>query len=95
MKDPNWKPDYGPDEPHPTAGATVIGARKILIAYNVNLKGRDLKVAQNIAKHVRFRDGGLRFVKALGFDLESKNMVQVSMNLTDYEKTPYSWLTKT
>lgn len=88
MKDPNWKPDYGPDEPHPTAGATVIGARKILIAYNVNLKGRDLKVAQNIAKHVRFRDGGLRFVKALGFDLESKNMVQVSMNLTDYEKTP-------
>ncbi len=88
MKDPNWKPDYGPDEPHPTAGATVIGARKILIAYNVNLKGRDLKAAQRIAKHVRFRDGGLRFVKALGFDLESKNMVQVSMNLTDYEQTP-------
>ncbi len=88
MKDPNWKPDYGPDEPHPTAGATVIGARKILIAYNVNLKGRDLKAAQRIARHVRFRDGGLRFVKALGFDLESKNMVQVSMNLMDYEQTP-------
>jgi glutamate formiminotransferase len=88
MKDPNWKPDYGPDEPHPTAGATVIGARKILIAYNVNLKGRDIRAAQRIARHVRFRDGGLRFVKALGFDLESKNMVQVSMNLTDYEGTP-------
>ncbi|MEO0215125.1 MAG: glutamate formimidoyltransferase [candidate division WOR-3 bacterium] len=88
MKDPNWKPDYGPDEPHPTAGATVIGARKILIAYNVNLKSQDLNAAKRIAKHIRFRDGGLRFVKALGFELATKNMVQVSMNLTDFEGTP-------
>ncbi len=88
MRDPNWKPDYGPDEPHPTAGATVIGARKILIAYNVNLNSKDLKAAKRIARHIRFRNGGLRYVKSLGFDLPTKGMVQVSMNLTDYEQTP-------
>ncbi len=88
MKDPNWKPDYGPDTPHPTAGATVIGARKILVAYNVNLNSRNLKAAKRIARHVRAKTGGLAFVKALGFDLPTKDMVQVSMNLVDYEKTP-------
>ncbi len=88
MRDPNWKPDYGPDTPHPTAGATVVGARKILVAYNVNLNSRDLKAAKRIARRVRARTGGLAFVKALGFDLPTKNMVQVSMNLVDYERTP-------
>jgi len=88
MKDPNWKPDYGPDTPHPTAGAVVIGARKLLVAYNVNLASRNLKAAKRIARHVRAKTGGLAFVKALGFDLPSKDMVQVSMNLTDYERTP-------
>ncbi|NPB04276.1 MAG: glutamate formimidoyltransferase [Thermotogae bacterium] len=88
MKDPNWKPDYGPDTPHPTAGAVIIGARKLLVAYNVNLASRNLKAAKRIARHVRAKTGGLAFVKALGFDLPTKEMVQVSMNLTDYGKTP-------
>ena len=86
--DPGRKPDFGPAELHPTAGATVIGARKILIAYNVNLGTRDLSVAKQIAKRVRARGGGLAFVKALGFELKERGLVQVSMNLVDYKKTP-------
>jgi glutamate formiminotransferase/formiminotetrahydrofolate cyclodeaminase len=86
--DPEREPDFGPKELHPTAGAVVIGARKFLIAYNVNLGTTDLKIAKAIAKRVRARGGGLAFVKALGFDLRERGMVQVSMNLVDYEKSP-------
>ncbi|MDD4922591.1 MAG: glutamate formimidoyltransferase [Bacteroidales bacterium] len=87
MKNPFWKPDFGPGTPHPTAGATVIGARNFLVAYNVNLRSNDLDIAKAIAKKVRHIGGGLRFCKAMGVDLKEKNMVQVSMNLTDFTKT--------
>jgi glutamate formiminotransferase len=87
-KDPERKPDFGPDELHPTAGATVIGARMPLVAYNVNLGTDDVEIAKKIAKAIRYKDGGLRFVKALGFEIKERGIVQVSMNLTNYEKTP-------
>ena len=86
-KDPSKEPDYGPNRIHPSAGATAIGARPILIAYNVDLGTQDLSAAKKIARQVRERDGGLPRVKALGFDLKDRNMVQVSMNLTDYNLT--------
>ena len=73
---------------HPTAGATVVGARPPLIAYNVNLNTNDIEIARKIARAVRGRDGGLRYVKALGFELKDRGIVQVSMNLVDYEQTP-------
>lgn len=85
---PDRKPDFGPLEVHPSAGATAIGARFPLVAYNVYLHSSDLKVAQAIAKAVRFSGGGLRYVKALGFEIKDRNQVQVSMNLTNYEGTP-------
>lgn len=88
IKKPEWKPDFGPDEVHPTAGVTVIGARMPLIAFNVNLGTSDIRVANLIAKAVRHSTGGLRFVKAMGVALQDRNIVQVSMNLTDYKKTP-------
>lgn len=87
MNDPLWKPDFGPAFPHPTAGATIIGARNFLVAYNVNLRSSDLAIARSIAQKVRHIGGGLRFCKAMGVDLKEKNMVQVSMNLTDFTKT--------
>lgn len=87
MEDTLWKPDFGPDVPHPTAGATIIGARNYLVAYNVNLHSDKLEIAQAIAKRVRHIGGGLRFCKAMGVKLKDRNMVQVSMNLTDYTKT--------
>ena len=77
-------PDEGPRTIHPTAGATAVGARIPLIAYNVNLKTRDLGIAKEIAKTIRASSGGLSNVKALGFDLADRGLVQVSMNLTDY-----------
>jgi glutamate formiminotransferase len=85
---PARAPDFGRAEVHPTAGATVVGARPPLIAYNVNLGTSDLKIAKRIAKAVRHRDGGLRYVKALGFALKDRGIVQVSMNLTNYQGTP-------
>lgn len=84
---PDRRPDFGPPKMHPTAGATVVGARPILIAYNVNLATRDIRVARRIAKAVRESDGGLPAVRAKGFDLADKGLVQVSMNLVDYRKT--------
>lgn len=87
MKSPEWKPDFGPERPHPTAGATVIGARMPLVAYNVNLNTDKLAIAEAIAKKVRHVGGGLRFCKAMGVELTDRNIVQVSMNLTDYTKT--------
>jgi glutamate formiminotransferase/formiminotetrahydrofolate cyclodeaminase len=86
--DPERAPDFGRPEVHPTAGATVVGVRAPLIAYNVNLATTDVKVAERVAKAVRFRDGGFRFAKALGFAVKEKGCVQVSVNMTDYTRTP-------
>jgi glutamate formiminotransferase/formiminotetrahydrofolate cyclodeaminase len=83
---PARKPDFGEARVHPTAGATVVGARKVLIAYNVFLNTPDVDVAKKIAKAVRFSSGGLRFVKGAGFLV--RGLAQVSMNLTDFEQTP-------
>jgi glutamate formiminotransferase len=88
MATAGWAPDFGPSTPHPTAGATVIGARLPLIAYNINLATDRLDVAQNIASAIRQSSGGYRFVKAIGIPLAERGIVQVSMNLTNYEKTP-------
>lgn len=88
MADPEWKPDYGPSRPHPTGGAVVVGARAPLIAYNVNLGTSDLALADRIAKAIRHVSGGYRFVKAMGVKLEERGIVQVSINMTNYEKTP-------
>ncbi len=86
--EPVWAPDFGPRHLHPTAGATVVGARPPLIAYNVNLQTDDLAVAKAIAKTVRFSSGGLPYLKAIGLELTSRHLVQVSMNLTNFEETP-------
>ena len=87
LKDPRWKPDEGPDQFNPKSGATIVGARFPLIAYNVNLKTMDLSLAKEIAKKVRFKDGGFPHVRAMGVDLKEKGLVQVSMNLTNYRVT--------
>ena len=87
MKQPEWKPDFGPDKPHPTAGASVIGARKPLIAFNVNLNTNNFEIAEKIAKKIRFSSGGLPYCKAMAVNLKEKNLMQVSMNLTDYTQT--------
>jgi len=83
-----WTPDFGPRRAHPTAGACIVGARMPLIAFNINLATTRLDVARKIATAVRFSSGGLRFVKAMGVTLDGREAVQVSMNLTNYEKTP-------
>jgi glutamate formiminotransferase / 5-formyltetrahydrofolate cyclo-ligase len=88
MSTPDWSPDYGPTRPHPTAGASVMGARMPLIAYNINLATNRLDVAKKIAAAIRFSSGGFRYVKAMGVALEDRGIVQVSINLTNYEKTP-------
>ena len=88
MQTPGWAPDYGPPEPHPSAGASVIGARMPLIAYNINLNTDRVEVAKKIAAAIRHSSGGLRYVKAAGFMLEDRRIAQVSMNLTNYQKTP-------
>ena len=88
MSKPEWAPDYGPPVPHPSAGASVIGARMPLIAYNINLATNRLEVAKKIAAAIRYSSGGFRYVKAMGIALEDRGIVQVSMNLTNYEKTP-------
>ena len=84
---PDRAPDIGAPKLHETAGAIAIGARPFLIAFNVNLGTNDVSIARGIARKVRERDGGLPFVKALGFELRARGLVQVSMNLTDYERT--------
>jgi len=88
MRAPEWAPDFGPATPHPSAGATVVGARMPLIAYNINLATDRLDVAKKIAAAIRQSSGGFRYVKAAGFRLENRGIVQVSMNLTNFEKTP-------
>jgi len=88
LQNPDRAPDVGDARLHPTAGATVVGARKFLIAYNVNLDTPDVEIAKAIAKKIRFSSGGLPCVKAMGVDLRARNLAQVSMNLTDFETTP-------
>ena len=83
-----WAPDFGPAAPHPSAGASVIGARMPLIAYNINLNTDRLEVAKKIASAIRQSSGGLRYVKAMGVKLDDRNLAQVSINLTNFEKTP-------
>src|ERR1700694_406732 len=87
-RDHNRLPDVGEPKLHPTAGATVVGARKFLIAYNVNLNTPDIGIANKIAKAIRFSSGGLRYVKSMGVELKARNLAQVSINLTDFEQTP-------
>ena len=87
MSDPRWMPDAGPAVFHERSGATAVGARIPLIAFNINLKSGDLALAQNIARTIRQSGGGLPFVKALGIPLKSRKLAQVSMNLTDYRVT--------
>jgi glutamate formiminotransferase / 5-formyltetrahydrofolate cyclo-ligase len=88
MATPGWAPDFGPPVPHATAGASVIGARMPLIAYNINLNTDRLDVAKKIASAIRYSSGGLRYVKAMGIRIDDRNLAQVSMNLTNYDKTP-------
>jgi glutamate formiminotransferase len=90
LKDPAWQPDFGPKEPHPSFGAIVVGARMPLIAFNVNLNTDDVEIAKKIAKGIRHSTGGYRFVKAmgLGVDISGRKVAQVSMNMTDFTKTP-------
>jgi glutamate formiminotransferase len=87
IKKPEWTPDFGPCEVHPTAGVTAVGARMPLVAFNVNLNTNNLEIANQIARKVRFIGGGLRFCKAMGVELKDKGIVQVSMNMTDYTRT--------
>jgi glutamate formiminotransferase / formiminotetrahydrofolate cyclodeaminase len=87
-KNPDRQPDVGEPKIHPTAGATVVGVRKFLIAYNVNLNTPDVGIANKIAKAIRFSSGGLRYVKSMGVELKARNLAQVSINLTDFEQTP-------
>src|SRR5438874_9090413 len=82
------QPDVGEPKVHPTAGVTVVGARKFLIAYNVNLNTPDVGIANKIAKAIRFSSGGLRYVKSMGVELKARNLAQVSINLTDFEQSP-------
>ncbi len=85
---PDRLPDFGEPRIHPTAGATVIGARFPLIAYNINLNTQDVTIAKNIARAIRYKDGGFRYAKALGFELREENLAQVSINMTNYLQTP-------
>src|SRR6266852_2998026 len=87
-KNHDRQPDVGEPKLHPTAGVTVVGARKFLIAYNVNLNTSDISIANKIAKAIRFSSGGLRYVKSMGVELKARNLAQVSINLTDFEQTP-------
>lgn len=88
LASPDWKPDFGPAAPHPSAGASAIGARPFLIAYNLQLDTPDVKIAKEIAKSVRASSGGLQNVQAMGVFLEDRRCAQVSMNLLNFEKTP-------
>ena len=87
IKLPEWQPDFGPAERHPTAGTVVIGARMPLVAYNINLDTPSLEIAHGIAKKIRFIGGGLRYCKAMGVELKERGITQVSINMTDYTKT--------
>ena len=83
IKLPEWQPDFGPAERHPTAGTVAIGARMPLVAYNINLSTDNMEIATKIAKNIRHINGGLRYVKAMGVELKERNITQVSINMTD------------
>jgi glutamate formiminotransferase len=87
IKQPEWKPDFGPQKIHPSAGVTAMGARMPLVAYNVNLDSSNMEIANEIAKKVRHISGGLRYCKGIGIELKDRRQVQVSMNMTDYSRT--------
>ena len=88
IKQPEWKPDFGPAERHPSAGTVAIGARMPLVAFNCNLETSDVEIAKKIAKVIRGSSGGFRSCKAMGFMLEDRGIAQVSMNMVNYEDTP-------
>jgi len=88
IKKPERKPDFGPAEAHPTAGATITGARKLMAGFNVNLGTSDLKIAKKIAKALHSKKGGLSNVKAMAAYIPERNITQIGMSITDYEKTP-------
>ncbi len=88
LKDPQWHPDFGNAEIHPTAGIVAVGARVPLVAFNINLSTSDVEIANKIAKTIRESSGGMRHVKAIGVLLEDRNVAQVSINMVNYEKTP-------
>src|SRR4029077_1170166 len=88
LRNPDRAPDVGEPRLHPTAGAIAVGERKFLIAYNVNLNTPALKIAKRIGNNIRFSNGGLRYIKAMGVNLRARNLAQVSINLTDFEQTP-------
>ena len=85
---PAKEPDFGPCKIHPTAGATAIGARPFLVAYNINLGTSDVSIAKTIAKSIRHSGGGLRHVKAMGFEIKDRGIVQVSINMVNFKGTP-------
>lgn len=87
IKLPEWQPDFGPAERHPTAGTVAVGARMPLVAYNINLSTANLEIAHDIAKKIRFIGGGLRYCKAMGVELKDRGITQVSINMTDYTRT--------
>lgn len=87
IKLPEWQPDFGPADRHPTAGTVAIGARMSLVAYNINLSTDNLEIATKIARNIRHINGGLRYVKAMGVELKERNITQVSINMTDYTRT--------
>jgi glutamate formiminotransferase / 5-formyltetrahydrofolate cyclo-ligase len=87
ISQPEWSPDFGPAQVHPSAGAVAVGARMPLVAFNVNLDTSNLHIADSIARKVRYLTGGLRFCKAIGVELKDRGIVQVSMNMTDFTKT--------
>ena len=87
IKKPEWKPDFGPQKIHPSAGVTAMGARMPLVAYNVNLDSNNIAIANDIARKVRHISGGLRYCKGIGIELKDRGQVQVSMNMTDYTQT--------
>lgn len=88
IKDPEWTPDYGPQEVNPTAGVTAVGAREFLIAYNINLSTKDISIAKKIARSIRESSGGLRYIQAREMPLDEKGCVQVSINILNYKKAP-------
>ena len=88
LKDPQWHPDYGNQEIHPTAGIVAVGARFPLVAFNINLSTSDIEIANKIAKTIRESSGGMKWIKAIGVMLEDRNIAQVSINMINYTKTP-------
>jgi len=88
IRKPERKPDFGPSFPHPTAGVTITGARKVMVGFNVNLGTSDIKIAKRIAKALHSKKGGLAFVKAMAAEIPERNITQIGMSISDFEKTP-------